>query len=139
MSDNPSIISYTTNLADQEAVAPLPASDYVGTIEKAENKKSEKGNGYLALTVNIPAEQFPADYDAQGQDDGVNLVFRGLSTEDAARPRYRMRMFLESVGMVPSNEIDINDLIGRTVNVTVGHSTYEGETRAEIKRIVGQG
>ena len=136
MSDT-SILSYSVDLNDQEMPDPLPPGTYSGEIVKTERKTSGAGNNYLAVSVRIPPEGFPADFNADGLDDGIILTYNRLSTEDNAMARYRMRRFLESVGMVPSKEIDINDLLGRTLSVEVGNQVYEGEKRAQITKLLG--
>lgn len=134
---NMSIIEYSEDLANAEAPAPLPAGTYAGEIVKAEPKTSQNGNPYVAITVTIPPEQYPVDFDAASAPDGVILTYNRLSTADNPSARYRMRKFLESVGLVPGRSVDLNDLLGCAVSVEVEQQTYEGELRATAKRVSG--
>jgi len=137
MSDSaPSIITFSSPIDDAVAPDPLPAGPYVGEISGASIKAAAaSGNQYLALVVTIPPEQFPADFDASAYEDGLRLTYNRISVEDNAQARWRLKKFSDAVGVVIKTELDPNEFLGRTVNVEVAHGTFEGETRAEIKKI----
>lgn len=139
MSDNASMITFATNLADQEEPVPLPQGNYAGEITAASQKVSAaSGNPYISLSVMIPADQYPADY-ADGDPDGTILSYNRFMLTDTQTSRWRLKKFLESVGIVPGKTLDLTDLLGRGVTVTVGTNEFEGEKRAEIKKIAGVG
>lgn len=132
-----SILEYSEDVSKAEAPAPLPVRQYPGTIEKAEVKTSAtSGNQYVSVTFRISADDFPADFDATGYDDGVILSFNRIPVDDSPRSRYRMRQFCEAIGAKASKKIDLGEWIGLTATLDVEHNTYEGETRAQIKKVL---
>lgn len=137
MSGSTSIIKYATDIATAEAPPPLPAREYKAEIVAAEVRTASSGNNYLNLQCRVPAEQYPADFQ-DGDPDGTVLYYGNgrLSTDDKPAARYRMRRAMERIGGPLSQEIDCNALIGLWVNVEVVHSDYEGETRAQISKLL---
>ncbi len=137
MSDHQtSIIEFSDDISNAEAPPPLPAGTYTANIVKAEAKVSAtSGNRYLSLHMQIPPDQYPADF-VDGDPDGTTLIYNRLLLEDTAMARYRLRKFAEAVGARVSRSVDLTDFLGLTANVEVGASTYEGEVRAEIKRVI---
>ncbi len=129
-----SIIEYTEDLANAEAPVPLPAGDYPAEIRAAERKTSAKGNDYINVTFFISADAYPADF-TEGDPDGQILSYGRLSPDNTTRARYGMKKFAESIGAPASKNIDLNDWVGLTALVTVAHDEYEGETRAQIKKV----
>ncbi len=134
MSDQMSIIEYDEDLGNAEAPVPLPVGDYPAEIRQAEIKTSASGNQYVNVTFHIAPEAYPADY-TEGSEDGQILSFGRLSPDVTQRARYGMRKFCEAIGATLGKKLDLNDWIGLNAIVTVAHDTYEGETRAQIKKV----
>jgi hypothetical protein len=130
-----SIIEFSEDIANAEAPVPLPAGDYTAEIRAAEVKTSGKGNEYFAVTFFIPPEQYPADY-TDGDPDGTTLGYNRLQKRDDTSGRYRVRKFCEAIGAKMGKKIDVNEWIGLTATVAVDNSEWEGEPRAEIKKVV---
>ena len=129
-----SIIEYAEDLSAAEAPVPLPAQDYVATIRSAEQKTSAAGNEYINVTFYIDPDQYPVDF-TEGNPDGETLTFGRISPANETRARWGMRKFVEAIGAKPGKKIDLNDWIGLSASVTVVHDTWEGETRAQIKKV----
>jgi hypothetical protein len=132
-----SIIEYAEDVSKAEAPLPLPVRQYPATIEKAEVKTSTNtGNQYVAVSFRVSADDFPADFDASGYDDGIVLTYNRIPVEDSPRARYRMRQFCEAIGAKASKKIDLGEWLGLSATLDVEHNTYEGETRAQIKKVL---
>jgi len=130
-----SIIEFQTSLADAEKPIPLPAGEYTAEIRNAEVKMSAAGNQYLALQCYISPDEYPADF-ADGDPDGTVLTFNRLVISNKPQDRWRMRRFLETVGLKLGSTLDTNELIGLGVKVRTAVGSFEGEDRAEIKSLV---
>lgn len=137
MSDNEptSLMEFSSDLSEAEAPPPLPVGEYPASIVKAEIKDSAKGNKYLALVFRIEPESYPADF-IDGNPEGESLNYNRVVLQDTPQGRYRMRKFLESVGGTLSTRVDPNDLMGLTATVGIVHGKWEGETRAEIAKVL---
>ena len=129
-----SIIEYSEDLGNAEAPVPLPMGDYPAEIRAVERKTSGKGNEYIAVTFHISPDSYPADY-TEGSEDGATLTFQRLSPEETTRARYGMKKFAEAIGAPLGKKLDLNDWVGLSAIVSVAHETYEGETRANIKKV----
>ena len=130
-----SIIEFSSSIADAEAPVPIPAGEYPAEIRSAEPATSEKGNRYAKISLYISPDSYPADF-TDGDPDGTQLTYNRLSLNDDARSRYRLRKFLETVGLTPGQSVDLNDWMGLAVTVRIKHGEWEGEKRAEVERIV---
>lgn len=135
MSEVPSVVQFSEDLASAEAPVPLPPGDYPATIRAAEIKTSQKGNKYCSVQFFIAAESYPADF-TEGDPDGMILVYNNVQMEDNQRARYRLRKFIEAIGGKLGASVDVNDWIGLTATVSVQHDTWEGEVRASIGKVV---
>jgi hypothetical protein len=133
MSDD-NILSYSDDISEAEAPAPLPPGDYPAEIRGATRKTSAKGNEMVPVTILISPDHYPADYPVENAPDGTTLTYQRLMYEDNARGQYRMRKFCESIGAPTGKAVNPNDWIGRQVVVTVGNEEYEGERRANIMK-----
>lgn len=129
-----SIIEYSDDLGNAEAPVPLPIGDYPAEIRGAVIKTSGKGNQYVEVQLYISPESYPADY-TDGSEDGAILTYGRLSPDDTQRARYGMRKFAEAIGAPTGKKVDMNEWLGLNAIVTVAHDTYEGETRAQIKKV----
>ncbi len=133
-----SILEFSQDITNQEAPPPLPAGDYNATIESVELKTSQtSGNEYLNIVFNIAPDDYPADFDAENNPDGVKLSYMRLNNDDTARNRYNVRKFCEAIGAKTGKKVDPNDWIGLSTVISVKHGTWEGEKRAEFGKIVG--
>jgi hypothetical protein len=130
-----SILTFSENIANAEAPAPLPAGEYTAEIRAVDVKVSQKGNKYAAITFYIPSDQYPADF-TDGDPDGMTLVFNRLVLEDTVKDRHRIRKFCEAIGAKMGSQIDVNDWVGLTATVSVKIGEWEGEARSEIDRVL---
>jgi len=136
MSGSSSILVYSADVAEQEAPPPLPTGPYPAEIISTARKTSQtSGNEYVSVGFRINPDAYPADF-TEGDPDGTTLSYNRLLTDDSPQSRYRMRRFCESIGARAGKEIDINDWLGLTATIEVGENEYEGEKRAEIKKVL---
>ena len=135
MADMPSVLEFEEDIGTAEAPPPLPAGDYTAEIRAAVRKTSANtGNEYGSVQFFIPSDQYPADF-TDGPPEGSLLTYNRVSVSDTPAGRHRLRKFVEAIGAPTGKTIDMNQWLGRTAIVTVQHSTYEGETRAEIAKV----
>lgn len=137
MADTPSVLSFSEDIATAEPPVPLPVGQYPGEIRGAERKTSgTTGNEYVSVTFFIAPEQYPADY-TDGNPDGTILSYNRVPVDDNPSARHRMRKFCEAIGYAPKGgSVDLNEWVGKSATLDIVHDTYEGETRAQIKRVV---
>lgn len=129
-------MEFSSDLNDAEAPSPLPVGSYPAEIIGAAFKVSQtSGNTYVAIQFKISPEDYPADY-IDGDPDGTTLTYNRLIMEDTKLAKYRVKMFLQAVGGKLGRSFDPTDVLGLTGSVLVAHSEYEGEMRAEIKKVV---
>jgi len=127
------IIDFSEDISEATPPPPIPKNDYEGEVRAASVAVSKnKGTRYADVTFHIRPEAFPADFDASFYPDGATLHYRRVSLEDTPQSRYSVRMFCEAVGAPMSRRIDLNEWVGRTARITIGHETYEGRDRAVI-------
>ena len=129
-----SIVEFSVDLKNQDAPEPLPSGKYTGVIRNAEIKESQRGTRYAAVSFHISADQFPADY-KDGSDDGLTLIYRRVGLEDNPQARYGTKRFIEAIGAPLSKSIDVSEWVGMEAALEVEHDTYEGVTRAVVKRV----
>ena len=131
-----SIVEYTEDLAEQEAPEPLPPGEYEGTITEAVAKISNtSGKKYAAVKFYIPIDQFPPDYPAEHNPDGVHIIYRMVPLEDNPRARFQCKRFIEAIGAKPGKRIDLNDWMQLTAMVGVQTDEYEGIPREVITKV----
>jgi len=134
--DTSSIMEFSTSLADAEAPPPIPVGEYPARVVKAEIKVSKSsGNRYLALMLRIEPESYPADFE-NGNPEGETFSYNRMVLVDAPRERYRLRKFNEALGAPNGSKIDANDYMDLVAMVGVAHGSWEGETRAEIAKVM---
>jgi hypothetical protein len=129
-----SVIDFSQDISTAEAPPPLPARTYLGTCTGAEQKQSQKGSMYAAVEFTIAPDQFPPDF-AAVQKDAVKLIFRRVPLSDDMRSRYQLRKFGEAMRVSLGRRVDLNDFIGKSANLKIGESEYNGEKRAEIQAV----
>ena len=136
MSDVSSIIEFSEDISNAEAIPPLPEGDYPAEIRSAVRKTSNtSGKDYAQVQFFIAPESYPADY-TDGDPDGTLLTFNRVSLEDAPASRHRLRKFVEAIGAKGGSKIDLNDWQGLTATVAIVHGEWEGEKRAEVRKVI---
>jgi len=132
------ILEFSQDLSTAEAPAPLPVGQYLGEIIGAESRVSNtSGNTYASIQFRINADQYPADF-TDGDPDGITLTYNRLVLADTPQLRWRWRKFIEAVGGRLSRQVDLSDLLGLSATLDITHDTYEGETRAQISRVIAR-
>jgi len=135
--NQPSIRDLGVDLNSVEAPVPLPATTYPAIIKDAKIKptKANDGSEYISLTLYVSPDDYPHDY-VDGNPDGELLTYNRLSfSTQNKRALYKLKKFLEMLGIPLSNKFDPGELVGHNVNIKVKHGSWEGETRAEIDAI----
>lgn len=136
MSDVSSIVEFSEDISNAEAIPPLPEGDYPAEIRSAVRKTSNtSGKDYAQVQFFIAPESYPADY-TDGDPDGTLLTFNRVSLEDAPASRHRLRKFVEAIGAKGGSKIDLNDWQGLTATVAIAHGEWEGEKRAEVRKVI---
>lgn len=131
------MIELDQNLADVEKPPILPAARYVGEVQDVQKATSQAGNEYFAIKIVVPTDQIRADM-AEQFDDGAILYWNRQVVPNGKdrRALWNMRKLLEALDMdTKTNTIDPNDWMGKQIGILVGHSTFQGEVRAEIKSV----
>ncbi len=138
MADNedmlPSVISFSEDVSTQEAPPPLPSGVYTGEIVSAVIAKSDKGKLYCNAGFRISPDQYPADF-KDGNPDGTVIQYRMIPLEDNSASRFRLRGFCNAVGVIVSKQFDPAELLGHMARLQIGGESYEGITRAAIKKV----
>lgn len=137
MSDTelPSIVEFSSDLSKAEAPEPLPVGEYEANITSTEIKTSQaKGTRYCEIRWNVSPDQYPADY-GDGSPEGTNLIYRRVSLEDNPQARWFTKQFIDAIGAPLGKKVDVNEWVGMDAVVEVDHETYEGVTRAIVKRV----
>lgn len=131
-----SMIEFSQNLKDAEAPEALPPNDYPGEITVAEYKVSaSSGKPMVDVTFRIKPEDFPADYpDADAFADGKQLHFY-LGVADDKLGRFRVRKFLEAIGVKLGAKTDVNDWVGKVAMLTITNEEFEGVDRERVSRV----
>lgn len=137
MSEENTILEFDQDISTVEAPPPLPAGEYVGTIVSAVVKTSNNtGNKYVEVRFRVDPEQYPADFDASNDPDGVDLYWRRLMYDTSQRGMYRMRKWCETIGCGMSSRIDPSEWIGLEGRLEVSNKPdQDGVDRAEIDRV----
>ena len=134
MTELPSVITFSVDLANAEAPAPLPTGTYRGVVRSVEVKESQRGTKYAAVAFHISSDQYPADY-KDGNLDGTTLIYRRASLEDTPQSRYGLRRFIEAIGAPLGKKIDVAEWGGSEAALEIAHEEYEGVNRANIVRV----
>lgn len=131
-----SILEYQETLANAEAPAALPANDYPAEISAAEVVKSaSSGKLNVKVTFVIKPEDFPADFeDADSYADGLTLSHY-VPAEPDKKARFRMRKFLETIGVKLTAKIDVNDMVGKRAILSTRVEAYEGIDQTRIASV----
>ena len=133
--ERPSIRHFSVDISTVEAPDPLPAGDYPATIQRAAVRESKAGNEYVSVMFHIRPEDYPVDYEVENAPDGTQLSYNRVPWADDRRSHYQLRKFCEAIGADMSANININDWMHHEATVSIEHGTWEGEDRAEIRRV----
>lgn len=131
------IIELDTNLSDVEKPPELPPGNYTGEVQDVQKATSGKGNEYFAVKFVIPPSEIPADMQDDFEDGAVLFWNRQvLPKKGDRRALFNLRKFISALGLSDqTTTIDPNEWMGCKARLKVTHSTYQGETRAEIKSV----
>lgn len=132
-----SMLEFSKNIADQEAPPQLPASEYpcqcVGAVV---GETKEKKEPKIELTMQINRQDFPADFDPGDGVDDIKFT-QHIRVLDIPSDRFRLRKLCEAFGIPMSNNIDVNEFVGKHARLkTKMGKDLEGNPRAEIDRIL---
>lgn len=131
----PSVLEFSSDVSQQEAPPALPARTYPATCTAASVKQSgsKPENQLLNLEFTIDPSTFPADFP---ESDPVKLYWnRNVVNQDTARARYQLKLLCEKMKVMASRKIDVNDFVGKQVNLKVKNGSWQGVPRAEIDAI----
>ena len=131
------ILEYSEDIADAEALEPLPVGEYPATVETVEIKTSNtSGRDYLAIGLRVARDDLPPDFDEEmSYPDGVMLNYNRLIAEDTTRARYAMKKFCMAIGAEMGKQIDASQFVGLSCRVSITHRSWEGELQPNISRI----
>lgn len=131
--DLPSVLTFSEDIANAKAPAPIPASTYRASVKHAAHEVSKNsGKRMIKIEFHITADQYPADY-TDGNPDGTVLSYY-VPAEDTPQGRWNVKRACEQLGVPMSREIDVSQMFGREANVKVVHEPYEGQMTAKIAR-----
>lgn len=131
----PSVIEFTEDVSMQEAPPALPARTYLATCTAASQKvsSSKPENTLLNLEFTIDPSCFPADFP---ETEPVKLYWnRNTVNKNTARERYQLKLLCDKMKVVVTRKLDVNDFIGKQVNLKVKNGSWQGVPRAEIDAI----
>lgn len=131
------IIELEGDLADAEKPPEIPAGMYTAEVQDVQTPVSNKGNKYFAIKCVIAPDDLPPDLQ-EFYDEGAILFWNRnvVPQKGDRRAMYNLRKLVEALGLVAAGDtINPDEWMGRKLRVRVAHTTYEGETRAEIKSI----
>lgn len=100
----------------------IPEGTYEVVVNQVEQKKSRDGNPMISFEFEV----------ADGAHKGAKL-YENCSLQPQAL--FKLKSVLIALGLeIPNKafDLDLNDLVGLSCEVEVGHETYEGKKRARI-------
>lgn len=131
----PSVYEYSEDVSHQEAPPALPARTYPATCTAAtaKNSTTKPENVLLNLEFTIDPSAFPADFpDSEPQKLFWN---RNILNADTPKARYQLKILCDKMKVPASRKIDINDFVGKQVQLKVKNGSWQGIPRAEIEAI----
>jgi hypothetical protein len=131
------LLTFSKNIADAETPPQLPAGEYRVICSAAQDKiAASSGNPMLTLTLQIPRDEFPVDFEP---GDGVDeLTFTlNVVARDIPSDRWRLKNTCKAFGVPMSNHIDPNDFVGREARARVRMGVdLEKNPRAEVGQVL---
>jgi hypothetical protein len=131
----PSVYEYSEDVSNQEAPPALPSRTYpaicTGAVVRPGSKDPEKH--LLNLEFTIDPSAFPADFT---ETEPQKLYWnRNAMNADTPKGRYQLKQLCEKMKVAASRKIDVNDFVGKQVNLKVKQGSWQGIPRAEIEAI----
>jgi hypothetical protein len=130
------VFEFETDINDAAPPPPLPEAEYPATVQAVEMTKNKKGQPMAVISLLISASAYPPDF-ADGDPDGTVLRdYRTVHTE--RRLLYLNKQTMNAYGVRikrrgdGTSSIDMNDLQGQDVLVTVKHGEYQGRTTVGV-------
>jgi len=118
---------------------PLPEGEYPATVQDVEVKQSAAGNRVAHVTMLVSASAYPPDF-ADGDPDGTTVRdYRVVPKEK--REWYRVKNFMAAYGVRikrngdGTSTVDVGDLRGQDVLVTIKHELYPGRTTPRVASV----
>lgn len=100
----------------------IPEGEYTVVVNSAEMTESQSGNPMIKFEFEV----------TEGKNKGAKL-YENCSLQPNAL--FKLKSLLIGLGFsIPKKafDLDLNELVGLTCDVEVGHEKYEGKTRARI-------
>lgn len=132
---NEDIIELDEDLSDVPDPVNLPKGWYRAEITEVERKNSQRGNDYFAVSLVIPVDEYPSDYDPDNFPDGVKMSYNLLRVPEGKdrRALANIRRFMEILGLSTNvSRIDTNEWVGRDLQVKLDHEKYQGQLNMRI-------
>ena len=134
MSDQARIITFAEDINNAEAPSPVPEGTYSAEIREVLQGEGSSGS-YANPVFYISPDQYPPDYMLDGDPDGTNV--RGyVSLADNKKSRYNLKNFCNAIGTTVSNQVDLDDWIGRECQIVIVHKMYEDLPQANVKKVL---
>ena len=134
-----SIIELGMNLEEMQEYEALPDGPYIAEIRDVEVKYSEKvPTGYYYIQMQIPVEEFPADYDVANAPEGLTIVYARMAVPTANNRRSvaPFKNFLKAIGVDTSgSKFDPSDWIGKNMQVLLKKTEYNGSPVNNVEAI----
>lgn len=94
---------------------------HTAKLTAIDEKTTQAGDDMLAATFEV----------IKGDSAGARVFDNFVMTSKAL---WKLKLFLEAIGMKAEGKmaIDLDKLVGKTVDIEVGHEEYNGQTRARI-------
>lgn len=131
----PSVVEFETDIADAEAIPPLPAGTYPADVVESKVVKSKNSdNKFIETTFRIYADSYPVDY--KNDKPYIDVKYRKpmLGQQDSA---FQLKTLLTSLGLSApkSKTFDPASLVSTPGLLTITHRDFNGRAYEEITKI----
>jgi len=134
-----SIIELGIDLEEMQEYEALPDGPYVANIRDVEVKFSEKvPTGYYYIQLQVPVDEFPADYDAANAPEGLTIVYARMAVPTANNRRSvaPFKNFLKAIGIeAKGSKFDPNEWVGKELQVLLKKTEYNGSPVNNVEAI----
>lgn len=116
----------------------LPARNYPAEIRKVDEQLYDSGAEGYKISFRIDPESYPVDYDRENAPEGTTFIYQRIFKIDPKDRRSitAMKKWYKTMGLsLKTSVIDHTLWEGVKVTLNIGHGTWNGEKRAEIKGI----
>jgi|SRR5215469_267969 len=130
------IITFSKDITDAPPPPLLPPRTYRAEVISAAVRPSQ-GNPehwFWNVGLRVPSSEYPADF--EGDPEGTTVYFNRARADDSITGAYQTRKLMEMIGGPLGKQIDCNALLGLWANIEVSHNTFQGETRAQVARVL---